>query len=125
MTARPETTSKTGNLTETPELGRSKSGTPFTRFRFAVETPLSTGDWDGEKETAYYSGVCFNSTAEHVAASLQKGDRILVIGREEIEEWTGRDGKPRETNKFVADAVGADLRFENVSIDRTRRSGTR
>jgi single-strand DNA-binding protein len=125
MNPRTDVTTKTGNLTEAPEIGQSKSGTTFARFRIAVELPLVEGDWRGEKETTYYSVVCFGSTAEHVCESLQKGDRVIVTGRGELDTWTGKDGQERTTKKIVADAVGAELRFSSLSIARERRGGGR
>ncbi|MGB9112683.1 MAG: single-stranded DNA-binding protein [Acidimicrobiales bacterium] len=124
MTAPPETTSKSGNLTNDPEIGESKSGTTYCRFRMATESPLTPGDWRGEKEANYFSVVCFGSTATHAHESLRKGDRVVVSGREEVEEWT-KDGQVHKTTKIVANAVGADLLFANVSIDRTRGASRR
>lgn len=62
-----------------------------------------------EPETTFYEVVCFASLAEHVATSLRKGDRAVVIGKGEFERWTGKDGVDRSKRKIVADAIGPDL----------------
>ena len=52
---------------------------------------------------------------------VHKGSRVVVSGRIEVEIWTGRDGIERESRKFIADAVGPDLRFTTVSFNRVQR----
>ncbi|HEX6395752.1 MAG TPA: single-stranded DNA-binding protein [Acidimicrobiales bacterium] len=62
--------------------------------------------------------LCFGSLAEHVAASLQKGDRVGVVGKGEVETWTGKDGVERHKKEILADGVGPDLRFVKVGVNR-------
>ena len=125
MSAVPITTTIVGRLLDTPEPKKSQKGTSFTRLRVVVESPVTPGDWKGEMESTFYSVVAFGSTAENVCASLGKGDRVIVTGRPEHESWTGRDGQLREGEKIVADAVGVELRFESVQVNRSRRGHDR
>jgi single stranded DNA-binding protein len=118
----PREVTRVGNLTRDPELrfGQQK-GTPFCRFGLAVETPVTPGDWAGERRTEFYEVSCFNTLAEHVA-ELTKGARVIVKGRPELDHWQDSEGKDRVTKRLVADAVGAELRFTSVEIIRAKRA---
>jgi len=65
--------------------------------------------------------VSFGSLAEHVAEVVRKGDRACVVGKAELDRWTGRDGTERVTEKIVADGVGPDLRWSTVTVERSER----
>jgi len=115
------TTTKVGNLTRDPELrfGNEK-GTPFVNLGLAVNTPKVPGEWSGEQRTTFYDVVCFGTLAEHAAESLAKGDRVVVAGRPEREQYTDGDGVARERRRVVATAIGPDLRFATAVISRQR-----
>lgn len=109
---------KTGNLCAEPELRYGASGTAFTRLRIAVTPYRQKGE--PEAETQFYAVVAFGTLAENAAESLQKGDRVIVSGRGEIERWTGDDGIERTGKKILADSLGPDLRFATATISRVR-----
>jgi len=111
---------KVGNLTRDPELRFSATGTAFTRFGLAYRPWTRKGE--PEAETTFYEVVSFGSLAEHVAESLRKGQRVVVVGRGEIDAWTDAEGTERTTKKIVAEAVGPDLRFETATVSTARRS---
>ena len=112
-------TAKVGNVTRDPELKVSAKGTAFATFGLAV-TPYVPKD-EPKPETTFYEVVVFGTLAEHCAESLTKGDRVVVVGKGELDKWTGKDGVERTTKKIVADAIGPDLRFASVKIERTER----
>lgn len=112
-------TAKVGNLTRDPELRFSKSGTAVCSFSIAHKPYRPKGQ--PEAETVYYECVAFGSLAENAAQVLLKGDRVVVVGRGEIERWTGKDGVERSTKKIVADGLGPDLRFTTTEIHRSER----
>jgi single-strand DNA-binding protein len=72
-----------GNLTHDVELRHTaNNGTPVASIRIAVTPRRPTGSGTFENgETSYLSGSVFGPTAEHVAASLKAGHRVLVTGR--------------------------------------------
>jgi single-strand DNA-binding protein len=120
MTANSATsTAKIGNVTREPELRFGKSGLAWCSFGLAYKPYVPKGE--PEPETSFYEVVCFATLAEHVAESLLKGDRVLVVGRGELEHWTGKDGVKRTTKKILADGVGPDLRFTGAELQRTQR----
>ncbi len=85
-------------------------GVPFTSFRVA-STPRHfdsrQGTWrDGR--TQWVTVKAFRDIAFNVAASVHKGDPVLVHGRLQTEEWQSENG-PRTTLVVEAVALGHDL----------------
>lgn len=105
-----------GNLTRDPELRFADKGTAICKFALAVNRRVKKGN-DYEDKTSYFDVTAFGSLAENVANSLTKGTRVIVSGRAEQETWE-KDGQKRSAVVILADAVGADLRFANVSVSR-------
>ena len=95
------------------QFGKTNSK-PYAKFSLAVTPSVPEGQ---EKQPAqYYEVIAFDSLAEHIAESLHKGYRVLVIGTGKTDVWTGKDGKERTTKTILADAVGPDLRFVNAIV---------
>jgi hypothetical protein len=44
--------------------------------------------------------------AEHVAESLAKGSRVVVVGRLQQRAWTAEDGSARSVVEVVAEELG-------------------
>jgi single-strand DNA-binding protein len=117
----PSEITKVGNLTRDPERGFGKErGTPFVRFAIANNRPKVPGDWAGEMVTTFYDITAFGTLADNVADSLEKGDRVVVVGKPEVEKWTDNDGNARETRRIIATAIGAELRWATVTISRAK-----
>lgn len=118
MTDAATPTGKVGNLTRDPELRFGRTGTAFATFGLAVTPYVKDGP---DQATVFYEVVAFGSLAEHLSECLAKGDRVVVVGRGELERWTGKDGTERTTRKIVAEGVGHDLRFVSVQLQRLQR----
>jgi single-strand DNA-binding protein len=119
---------KVGNLCADPELRfGNASGKLYLRARLAVSTPVTPGDWTGEKRTMFYDVTAFTPLAEHVAESLTKGARAIVTGRAQERTWTADDGSEHIEKGILADAIGPDLRWATVKVTkafpRNRSSG--
>ena len=92
-----------GNLVETPELRFTNTGTPVTNLRVAVTQRVQQdGQWrDGD--TSFFKVNVWRGQAEHLADSLAKGDRVMVIGRLRQRSWetpkarSGRRPRSRPT----------------------------
>lgn len=112
-----------GNLTTAPELRYTSSGTPVASFTVA-DTPRikdGNGGWkDGE--TLFQRCEVWRELAEHVAQSLDKGDRLIARGRVKANVWTGKDGQERREAVMDVDAVGPELRWATATVQRVRRS---
>lgn len=97
-------------------------GALLTSFRLASTPRWSdkqTGEWvDGT--TTWYSVVAWRNLADNVAASLDKGDPVLVHGRLRTVAWE-RDGRTGETLEIEALSVGPDLNRGRATYRRVIR----
>lgn len=115
-----------GNLTSDPELRFSTKGTAVANFSVAC-TPRtfdrSGGNWvDGD--VSYLRVSVFGDTAEHVAESLHKGNRVIVMGKLQQGSYV-KDGQKVQTWTLIADAVGPDLAFATAEVKRATRKTQR
>jgi len=70
-------------------------------------------------ETNWYTVTTFRQLALNVAASVMKGDRVVVTGRLKVRDWEA--GEKSGTNvEIEADAVGHDLTWGTTSFTRVR-----
>lgn len=94
--------------------------TPFTSFRMA-----NTRRWYDRAQDAWTDGrtewftvKVWRQAAVDVAASLRKGDPVLVHGRLSTEQWDSPEG-PRTSLVLEALAIGPDLTYGRASFART------
>lgn len=94
-------------------------GVAFTSFRVAT-TPRwfdsRAGTW-ADGRTEWITVKAFREVAFNVAASIRKGDPVLVHGRLRTEEWVGDNG-PRHGLVLDAAALGHDLTHGRSSFAR-------
>lgn len=114
----------TGNVAFPPKLRTVGTGVAVADFRLAC-TPRrqdrATGEWtDGQ--TLWFGVTCWKALAENAAASLGKGDRVVVSGRLALRVWTGDDGVERTTYEIEASSLGVDLTRSRVSVERSVRA---
>ena len=79
-------------------------------FRVTVSGPR-------EQEASFFTVVVWRDQAEHVAESLSKGSRIVVVGRLQQRSWTAEDSSARSIVEVVADELGPSLRWGNGDHD--------
>jgi single-strand DNA-binding protein len=110
-----------GTLGTTPELRFGGSGTPWLTARVAVERRTKQdGEW--KSETDWYNLKVFGSSAENLAASADKGHRLIIFGTLQIEQYKNKENEDKESLTIVADEVGIDLRFATTVIERAARA---
>ena len=85
-----------GNLADNPETGKAKA-TAYTKF-----VVINNGRTEAQK--AVLPVTTFGKVAAY-AAGLQKGHRVLVIGRLETSSWKTEDGQPRSKTSVIAELV--------------------
>ena len=105
-----------GNLTRAPELRYTPSGASVANFGIAHNRKFKDVD-----ETSFFDVACWGTLAENVAASLNKGDRVIVSGRLEQRSWETPQGEKRSKVEIVADEVSPSLRWASVQIARNER----
>jgi single stranded DNA-binding protein len=62
-----------------------------------------------EQEPSFFTVVVWRDQAEHVAESLSKGSRVVVVGRLQ-RSWAAEDGSARSVVEVVAEELGPSLR---------------
>ena len=113
----------TGNLAQPPTLRTVAGGMAVADFRVACTQRRKSpeGEWvDGE--TLWFGVTCWRTVAENAAASLSKGDRVVVHGRLAQHAWTGDDGAVRTSLEVDATSVGVDLSRGRATIERPVRA---
>lgn len=111
-----------GNLAANPELRHTPSGKAVSEFTVleSQRTRNEAGTWV-DAEPLAHRVVVWDALAENVVASLTRGDNVVFSGQVRPEAFTGRDGQARVSNKITVDALGADLRWNQVAVDRSAR----
>ena len=104
------------------------SGERSNRARFRLATAeryldRTSNQWV-ERETVWLDVICFRRLADHVAASVMKGQPVIVRGRLRVSRWDGEKG-PRETLEVLATSVGHDLALGQASFARPPRPDRR
>ncbi len=79
-----------GRLTANPEITTLPSGKERTRFSVAVDRNYKRED--GTRPCDFFSVVKWGSAEYFRRTKMGKGDKVIVIGRMEMNEWTGNDG---------------------------------
>jgi single-strand DNA-binding protein len=110
-----------GNLTSDPELrftpvsrefGKTE-GTPVANFTIA-STPrvfdAQSKEWQ-DGETMFLRSTVWREAAEHVAASLTKGSRVVASGRLMPRTYETKTGEKRSVIEFEVDEIGLSLRY--------------
>lgn len=104
-----------GNVTAEPELKHvGKDAIPVVNF--SIARSYSVGGDPENRTTEFYNVVVWREMAEHFAASVRKGDRVLVSGMLKHRTWTAADGTNRQTVEIVADEVAPSLRFAVATL---------
>jgi single-strand DNA-binding protein len=115
----------TGNLTDDPELKFTPTGASVATFRIAVTPRIRDGESWRDGETSFFRVNAWRDLAEHVADSLTKGDRAIVIGRLKARTWETAEGDKRTVVEVEADEVAPSLRWATAKPQRATRTGTK
>lgn len=114
-----------GNLTKDPQIRYTNDGTPVTNVSVAVNRRTfnkMTNDWEDQLD-GYFNGSIWRDHAANVAASLKKGDRVIMIGRLIQREYQDRDGNPRMSMDVMIDEIAPSLRWAQCQVTRSGGQG--
>jgi single-strand DNA-binding protein len=113
-----------GNIATDPKSMTTAAGVRITKFRLACTASRrdqQTGDFiDGV--TSWYSISCWRDLAFNTAASLTKGDPVVVYGKQIVRDWESEDGKKGTDVSIDAISVGHDLRRGQARFQRIKRA---
>jgi single-strand DNA-binding protein len=111
-------------LVADPEIRFSDNGKSWATMRGVAKKRIrdAQGQWtDGDP--LYINIACFGNTAENIVESALKGDRVMVEGVLEPNEWTDRDGVIHKDVRIVAEEVAVSVTFGAAKTKRMLESG--
>ena len=115
-----DTLTLTGLVATVPRHLVTGEGLPITSFRLASSQrrfDRTQQKWvDGD--TNWYTISTFRQFASNAAASLTKGDRVVVTGRLRIRDWESGE-RTGTTVEIEADALGPDLAWGTATFSRS------
>lgn len=108
-----------GLVATSPRHIVTSEGLAITSFRLASNQrrfDRSKSQWV-EADTNWYTITAFRQLAMNTAASVNKGDRIIVSGRLRIRDWDSGE-RNGTTVEVEADGIGHDLNWGRSSYQR-------
>jgi single-strand DNA-binding protein len=107
-----------GNLTDKPAAAQAGE-TPVINFTVAVNTQYRTSDGSfKDKPTIFWNCRAYGRLAEHAAASLNKGDRVVITGEVESHQWQTDEGENRSRLIVRVGDIGISLRYYTATPNR-------
>jgi single-strand DNA-binding protein len=122
----------TGLIATTPRHIVTSEGLAITSFRLASQQRKfnkGTERW-ADGDTNWYTVTAFRDLAINASQSLNKGDRVVTVGRLKVRDWSN-DDRSGTSIEIEAESLGHDLhwgvsQFKRVSLagsDATEMSG--
>ena len=91
-----------GRITANPELKQTQSGVSVCNFTVAVDRSYKNGE---EKQTDFFTVVCWRGLADMVSKYFAKGKEILVSGEMQSRKWQDNEGNNRVAWEIMANGV--------------------
>lgn len=102
----------TGNLVEQVSVNFTTQGKAAANFTVADNTRYfdeQAQEWKSTEAT-FWSIEVFGQMAER-AAELEKGERLIVVGKTRTKEWKDREGNRRRELRINASDIARSLKF--------------
>lgn len=113
-----------GNVVADPTHVQLESGVHVLSMRIASTSrryDRALGEWR-DASTLFLTVSCWRALAENVAASVGKGDPVVVTGRLRVRNYPGKEGGRRISVEIEATALGHDL---SRGVARFQKAGSR
>jgi single-strand DNA-binding protein len=94
-----------GNISE-PRLAYTKNQQAVLSFGLATTRMVKD-----QKYTTWHDIKVWDTFAENLVEHIKKGDRLIVVGRIQKEQWDDKDGVKQTRTVIVADEAGPTYRF--------------
>jgi single-strand DNA-binding protein len=112
------TVTVTGYVAMDPKVYWTSNGAPVVRLRVGSTPRRVDGDgkWH-DLPASFFTVNCWRKIAVNVAASLHKGQPVIVRGRLRMRTWTD-DGKARSAVEIEAESIGHDLAYGTTAYSK-------
>jgi single-strand DNA-binding protein len=116
-----------GNLVDEPELRFTPNGAAVAKFRVA-STPRKfnrdTNAWEDDRDgSLFLTCSVWRQQAENAASTLEKGMRVIVVGRLKSRSYEDREGVKRTVFELDVDEVAPSLRNATAQVTKAAGSG--
>ena len=114
-----------GNLTDAPELRFTPQGVAMAKFRVASTPRVFDRNKNEYRDgdPLFLSCTAWRDLAEHIAESLTKGARVVVVGRLRLSQWEDKEsGQKRSMIQLDVDEVGPSLKFATATVKKMTRA---
>jgi single-strand DNA-binding protein len=102
-------------------LRYTTGGRAVASFGLAVNRRYQVnGEWT--EQVSFIDVSCWAQLAENVAATVEKGTRMIVSGRLEQRSWETPEGEKRSKVEVVADDIGVSLKWAQATVERNERT---
>lgn len=118
-----ETITATGIVATEPRRVRTGEALEITSFRLASSQRRynkSTNAWE-YTDSNWFTVTAFRRLARNAAASIRKGDRVIVTGRMRVSNWKTPE-KSGTTVEIDADSLGHDLNWGTATYLKNPRA---
>ena len=111
----------TGNLATDPEVVQASS-IQITKLRVIENTgEYRQGKWQAHPDATTHFVEAKFELGENAAATLRKGDPVIVVGREHTSSW-GDEGAKQYGRVLEADNIGVDLNRATAEVHRISKN---
>lgn len=107
-----------GNLTREPEVRYTASGRAVCNLGMASSRRYQVNN-EWQEETTFFNLTAWGSLGENCAATLHKGDRVVVHGRMEARDYEVEGVKKTSWN-LIVDEMGPSLRWARADIEKVK-----
>ena len=87
-----------GRLTRDADFSVTQKGTSMSKFRMAVNDRRND-------DTLYLNVLCFGKMAEALKEHLTRGRLVGVQGKIKVDDYTDKEGNPRNSVCVMADEI--------------------
>ncbi|MEO8907457.1 MAG: single-stranded DNA-binding protein [Microbacteriaceae bacterium] len=117
--------STSGLVATDPSHSATSEGVALISFRLASSPRKFNREsktWE-YGPTNWFTVTAFRHLALNLIQSIKKGDRVIVMGRMRIREWTAQE-RSGTVVEITADSVGHDLTWGTAVYSRTIKSAS-
>lgn len=111
-----------GNLTQDPELQFTPNGVALAKVNLAVNNQWQDRSGGMHEETLFIRGTAWREHAENISESLEKGMRVVMMGRLDEQRWEDNEGRPRTALEVNITEIGPSLRWATATVHKPERT---
>ncbi|MEX0932235.1 MAG: single-stranded DNA-binding protein [Candidatus Saccharimonadales bacterium] len=94
-----------GNMARDPELKKIPSGQSVASFAVATNRQWTDSSGEKQEQADFHNIVAWGKLGELVDQYLQKGSKVMIVGRLQTRSWEAEDGSKRYRTEIVASDV--------------------